>query len=69
MNSSLWDACARIIVYAAFIGILTACKNGDTTSTPATSSPSNASSSTISVVDSGGNRLQEATVTLSTALN
>lgn len=69
MSASQKDAYARVVVYAIFLGVLFGCAGNN--STPATSSSSkpNASSSTISVVDSGGSRLEEATVTLSTALS
>ncbi len=69
MNATLSDTYARVAAYGMLIALLAGCKNGDTTSTPATAAPGNASSSTISVVDGGGNRLEEVSVTLSTALN
>ncbi|MGA8532476.1 MAG: hypothetical protein WB615_00045 [Candidatus Tumulicola sp.] len=71
MRSSLFDVYARTTVYALFLATLFGCANANNSSTPSTSSSTkpNASSSTISVIDKGGNRLQEAKVTLSTGLN
>ncbi len=70
MGSPLIDTSARVAIYIVFFSALLAC-NASTTSTTPTTAPSkpNASSTTISVDDSGGTRLEEATVTLSRALN
>ena len=70
MGSPITHALARIAIYAVFFAALLAC-NGNTKSTPSTSAPStpNASSSTITVENTGGDRIQEASVTLSSALN
>src|ERR1700733_15362578 len=70
MGSPIVDLSARIAAYALFFTAIIAC-NGNASTNPSTSASSkpNASSSTISVDDTSGNRLQEATVTLSTGLN
>ncbi len=70
MASPITIVSARLVVYALFLTALFAC-NGNTPLTPPASAPTkpNASSSTVTVETAEGNRLQDAIVTLSSALN